>query len=214
MEINRIIARAERKGIAIKNVDEKYRHLVDTDIRIVMNWDADMMDIDLWTTDPFGVKCYYGYRLTATGGHNSCDFTQGYGPEEFMIRDAIKGKYTIEANYYGSHSQKVLGPVTVYTEVYTNYGRPDEKREVLTFRLAANKEVVKIGTVEHDGTIHPRHHDAPFDYQVRKGDTLASIARDQLGDETRVKDILELNPGLTANGKLKVGTIIRLPAAN
>ena len=211
-EINRIIARAERKGLKIQNVDDQYRRLIDTDIRIVLNWDADMMDIDLWTTDPFNVKCYYGYRLTPTGGRNSCDFTQGYGPEEFMIRDAIKGEYKIEANYFGSHSQKVLGPVTLYTEVYTNYGRPDEKREVLTCRLANNKEVVLIGHISHDGTVRKPYHDAPFDYQVKKGDTLESIAKEQLGDASRVNDILELNPQLSADEKLKVGSIIKLPA--
>ena len=210
-EINRIIARAERKGVKIQNVDDQYRRLIDTDIRIVLNWDADMMDIDLWTTDPFNVKCYYGYRLTPTGGRNSCDFTQGYGPEEFMIRDAIKGEYKIEANYFGSHSQKVLGPVTLYTEVYTNYGRPDEKREVLTCRLANNKEVVLIGHISHDGTIRKPHHDAPFDYQVKKGDTLESIAKEQLGDALRIDDILALNPQLSADEKLKVGSIIKLP---
>ena len=210
-EINRIIARAERKGIKIQNVDEQYRRLIDTDIRIVLNWDADMMDIDLWTTDPFNVKCYYGYRLTPTGGRNSCDFTQGYGPEEFMIREALKGEYKIEANYFGSHSQKVLGPVTLYTEVYTNYGRPDEKREVLTCRLAYNKEVVFIGSITSDGAVRAPHHDAPFDYQVKKGDTLESIAKEQLGDASRVDDILALNPQLSPDQKLKVGAIIKLP---
>lgn len=212
-EANRILARAERKGVKIENFPKQYRHLVDTDLRIVLNWDADMMDIDLWTTDPFGVKCYYGYRNTTTGGRNSCDFTQGYGPEEFMIRDSVAGKYKIQANYYGSHSQKVLGPVTLYTEVYTNYGRPNEKREVLTCRLAENKEVILIGTIEQDGKNVPRHHDEPFDYQVKKGDTLVSIAKQEFGDEGRVDDILALNPGLKADSKLKVGTIIKLPAS-
>ena len=208
-EINRIIARAERKGVKIQNVDEKYRHLVDTDIRIVLNWDADMMDIDLWTTDPHGVKCYYGYRLTPSGGRNSCDFTQGYGPEEFMVRDALKGEYKIEANYYGSHSQKVLGAVTLYTEVYTNYGRPNEKREVLTCRLNQNKEVVLIGTIDHDGTVRPRR-TAPFDYQVKKGDTLESIAREQLGDAALAPEILKSNPQITDPDHLRVGTILHL----
>ena len=129
-----------------------------------------------------------------------------------MIRDAIKGEYKIEANYFGSHSQKVLGPVTLYTEVYTNYGRPDEKRDVLTCRLASNKEVVLIGHISHDGTIRKPHHDAPFDYQVKKGDTLESIAKEQLGDASRIDDILALNPQLSADEKLKVGSIIKLPA--
>jgi len=211
-EINRMIARAKRKGIEIKGVDKKFIHLIDTDIRIVLNWDADMMDIDLWTIDPEKVKCYYGYRKTGTGGRNSCDFTQGYGPEEFMIRDALKGKYKILAHYFASHSQKALGPVTLYVEVFTNFGRVDEKKEVLTCRLANNKEEIEIGAIEHSGINRPPHHDAPFSYQIKKGDTLESIAKTQLGDASRVKDILALNPNLPATGKLPVGVIIKLPA--
>lgn len=210
-ELNRVIARANQKNITIKNVPESLVHNIDTDIRIVLNWDADMTDMDLWTIDPFNVKCYYGYRNTPTGGYNSCDFTQGYGPEIFMIRNAIKGTYKIQANYYGSHSQKVLGPVTLYTEIYTNYGRPDEKREVITYRLTGRREVVDVATIDHDGVNRPQLHTKPFHYQVKTGDTLRSIAKRFLGDEKRVDDILKLNPTITAPDNIRIGTIIVIP---
>ena len=210
VELNRIIARAQRHGITIANVDKNLVRLIDTDLRVVLNWDADMTDMDLWTTDRFGEKCYYGHRLTATGGHNSCDFTQGYGPEEFMIRKAADGDYTIEANYYGSHSQKILGPVTLYAEVFTNYGRPNEQKQVITFRLTGRSQVVKLGTVSLKQADKTRP-TATTHYQVKLGDTLASIAKAQLGDETRADDILKLNPHITNPNHLTVGIIIQLP---
>ena len=210
-EINRIAERAKRQNVAIKEIPEEFRHLIDVDIRVVINWDTDMTDMDLWVTDPFKEKCMYSHRFTATGGRNSPDFTQGYGPEEFMIRNAKKGDYVIETDYYGSHSQKVIGPVTLYAEVFTNYGRPDETHQTLSFRLGSRKEVVKVGVVSHTGENRPYTHDKPFQYQIKKGDTLESIAERELGDKKLVAEILKLNPGLNAE-RLPVGTIITLPA--
>ncbi|MCR4573734.1 MAG: DUF2135 domain-containing protein [Lentisphaeria bacterium] len=210
-EINRIAERAKRQNIAIKEIPEEFRHLIDVDIRVIINWDTDMTDMDLWVTDPFREKCMYNHRFTATGGRNSPDFTQGYGPEEFMIRNAKKGDYVIETDYYGSHSQKVIGPVTLYAEVFTNYGRPDETHQTLSFRLGERKQVVKVGVVSHTGENRPFTHDKPFQYQIKKGDTLESIAERELGDKKLVDEILKLNPGLNAE-RLPVGSIITLPA--
>lgn len=210
-EINRIAERAKRQNVAIKEIPAEFRHLIDVDIRVIINWDTDMTDMDLWVTDPFKEKCMYNHRFTATGGRNSPDFTQGYGPEEFMIRNAKKGDYVIETDYYGSHSQKVIGPVTLYAEVFTNYGRPDETHQTLSFRLGSRKEVVKVGFVSHTGENRPYTHDKPFQYQIKKGDTLESIAERELGDKKLVAEILKLNPGLNAE-RLPVGTIITLPA--
>ena len=211
-EINRMLLRAERKGIAIKNVDKEFIKPIQTDIRVVINWDTDMSDMDLWVTDVFGEKCFYSHRFTTTGGRNSCDFTQGYGPEEFMIRNAVKGKYHVQTDYYGTHSQKVLGAVTLYAEVYTNYAREDESRQFLAYRLDSRKQVIDVATIESDGIHKPGHHDQPFQYQVKKGDTLASIAKHFYGDESYVDDIVAANPGMKKDAPLKIGTIITLPA--
>jgi LysM repeat protein len=171
-----------------------------------------MSDIDLWVTDPFKVQCYYRTRFTPTGGRHSCDFTQGYGPEEFMVRNAVKGDYVIETDYYGTHTQKILGPVTLYAEVFTDYARPDEKKQVLAFRLNDRKQVVKVGTVSHSGVNRPAAHAEPFPYQIKKGDTLESIAVKELGDKKYIEGMLKLNPTLSNDGKLPIGQIIMLPA--
>lgn len=49
-------------------------------------------------------------------------------------------------------------------------------------------------------------------YTIKKGDLLRSIARTQLGNENRWKDIQALNPGLDPT-KLVVGATIRLPGS-
>ena len=48
-------------------------------------------------------------------------------------------------------------------------------------------------------------------YVVKAGDTMIKIARQEFGDEHRLKDIKALNPGIDAD-KLKVGQEILIPA--
>jgi hypothetical protein len=54
----------------------------------------------------------------------------------------------VNTNYYGSRSQKSLGPVTVYLELYTNYSKPNEKREILMIRLKEGRQTIEIGSLE------------------------------------------------------------------
>ncbi|MBR0458294.1 MAG: LysM peptidoglycan-binding domain-containing protein [Victivallales bacterium] len=211
-ELNRILLRAERKGVAIQNVDKRFLKPIQTDIRVVINWDTDMSDMDLWVTDTFGEKCFYSHRFTSTGGRNSCDFTQGYGPEEFMIRNAVKGTYRVQTDYYGTSTQKVLGAVTLYAEVYTNYARENENRQFLAYRLDSRKQVIDVATIDHDGVHAPKRYDKPFSYQIKKGDTLTSIAKQFYGDASYVDDIVAANPGMTKDAVLKIGAILTLPA--
>ena len=109
------------------------------DVRVVIDWDANETDIDLWVTDPNNEKCSYSNKNTRIGGRISNDITQGYGPEEFRLKNAIEGQYTIEVKFYGSRKQTVLGMVTVRAIVYTNFGTTDERKEVLTLQLEPQK---------------------------------------------------------------------------
>jgi len=145
-DMNCIIAQSKSK-INTSAIDKKLMENFPVDIRIVLTWNTDNCDIDLWVTDPDKEKCFYQNKVTANGGHLSRDFTQGYGPEEFCIKEAPEGTYKIEANYYGTSSQKMLQPVIVQAEVFTNFGRENQKREVLTLQLDSVKGVFTIGTV-------------------------------------------------------------------
>ena len=147
-EVNHLIPRAKAAGVSDVPLDPRLLTLLDVDVRIVMTWDADDTDIDLWVTEPSGEKAYYGHNRTTIGGLVSCDFTQGYGPEEYLVRKAAAGKYKIEANYFGSRAARLLGPVTVEVEVFTNYGRPNEQRRSLTLRLQEAQETIPIGEIK------------------------------------------------------------------
>jgi Ca-activated chloride channel homolog len=147
-EVNHLIPRAKAVGVSDIPLDPRLLKLLDVDVRIVMTWHADNTDIDLWVTEPSGEKAFYGHNRTTIGGLVSCDFTGGYGPEEYLVHKAAPGKYKIEANYYGSRAARLLGPVIVQVDVFTNYGRKNEQRKSLTLRLKDAQETVPIGEIE------------------------------------------------------------------
>lgn len=115
------------------------------DLRIVINWSSDNTDIDLWVIDPYKEKTYYSNKISRIGGKISNDITQGYGPEEFMIRDAVPGVYKIQANYYGNTQQKITIPVTIRAEIYSNYAKSSQQQKEIVLRLKNKKAVIDIG---------------------------------------------------------------------
>ena len=148
-EMNKVIAQAarERVNLSLDNIDKRLIYNMPVDIRIVLNWDTDNSDMDLWVTDPYGEKCAYDNTLTHIGGAISRDFTGGYGPEEFLIKQSVNGTYQIQANYYGSTEQTLIGPTTIYLDIYTRFSDNKEKKETITLRLTENKEIIDIGQI-------------------------------------------------------------------
>ncbi|ASS48345.1 MAG: hypothetical protein A3D31_08725 [Candidatus Fluviicola riflensis] len=144
-EMNTIMANSTQ-ALNITNIDKRLIAHMPVDMRVLITWDADNCDIDLWVTDPRGEKCYYSNKLTAAGGRISNDFTGGYGPEEFLIKKAIPGNYKIECHYYGSSAQTVMGIATVQVQMFTNYGRKSQRMKSITRRLDVEKEVLELAT--------------------------------------------------------------------
>lgn len=143
-EINAIVAGA-RTPLDTSRIDPRLLKNLPLDLRVVMTWDADNADMDLWVTDPNGERCYYGHALTSLGGRMSRDFTQGYGPEEFSLRRAAPGKYKIEANYYGNRQQVLAGATTLQVKLFSGFGTARQKEQVITLRLKDRGETVYVG---------------------------------------------------------------------
>ena len=145
-EINNIVN--TQKGLRTSFIDKRLLKKEPVDIRVVLTWDTDNSDMDLWVTDPEEERCFYGHRQTYLGGIISQDVTGGYGPEEFMLKKASKGNYKIEVNYYGNRSQKQLLPVSLRITFFTHYGTPQEKKQETTVRLSNQREVIEVGSFE------------------------------------------------------------------
>ena len=148
-DLNSLIAR--HQGIDVSYIDKRLLKKEPVDVRVVLSWDTDNCDMDLWVTDPKDEKCYYQNTLTYLGGKISRDVTQGYGPEEFMLKKAENGKYKVQVDYFGTHSQKQLMPVSLRITFYTHFGTPQQKQEETTVRLSNTKEVIEVGAFQVTG---------------------------------------------------------------
>lgn len=143
-ELNAIVATSEAK-LDTGAIDPRLLKNLPLDLRVILSWDADNTDIDLWVTDPNGEKAFYGHQLTYQGGRMSQDFTGGYGPEEFSLRQAKPGKYKIEAQFYGHRQQIVAGATTLSMKLATGFGTRAQQEKSVTLRLAGQSEVVLVG---------------------------------------------------------------------
>ena len=103
---------------------------------MLCRYNQNQTDIDVWVTEPRGEKCYYGNKSTQISGRISKNITQGYGPEQFMLKKAIKGKYIIETNFFGETQLKTSGPTTIMSEIYLYYSYGREERQILTLQDA------------------------------------------------------------------------------
>jgi len=132
MEINNILS--QNKNVDASKIDDRLKANLPVDIRVVINWNKDNTDIDLWVTDPRGENCSYSHKSTEIGGRLSNDFTQGFGPEQFLLKKAIKGKYKIKTNFYGERQNMLSGPTTVMAEVYLYYSDGRQERKIAVFQ--------------------------------------------------------------------------------
>jgi TonB-dependent SusC/RagA subfamily outer membrane receptor len=147
-EINRIIALNKGK-LDLSSIPKTVIKSLPVDIRIVMDWNMNNTDIDLWVTDPNNEKCYYGHNRTEIGGRISHDMTQGFGPEQFLLKKAIKGTYKIEINYYGDRQATIAGPTTIMAEMFTHYGTPQEKKELIVLQMKKESDgAVYVGDLD------------------------------------------------------------------
>lgn len=142
-EMNRLISMNTKLNLS--NIDKRLIYTMPLDVRVVLDWTADNSDIDLHFVDPYGEEGFYGNKLTRIGSRLSGDITQGFGPEEFALKEAVKGKYTAKVKYFGDSRQNLAGPITLRVIMYTNYGKKNEKMEEIMIRLKDKKEMFEIG---------------------------------------------------------------------
>lgn len=147
-EYNNILDGAKRAGLTKSPLDDRFIKPMQLDVRIAMTWDADATDMDLHVLEPSREEAYYSHNLTTIGGKVSRDFTQGYGPEVYTVKTAMKGTYKVKTKFYGSSAASLIGAVTLQIDVFTNWGRPNEKRQSMTLRLTEAKEDFLVGEIE------------------------------------------------------------------
>ena len=118
------------------------------DLRVVVDWNKDQTDIDLHVIEPGGEECSYKNKITKSGGRLSEDMTEGYGPEEYSIRKAVKGKYKIRVNYYGDAYQREQVPAFLKLTIYKNYGKNNQQVIIKSVLLKNEKGLVDLAEID------------------------------------------------------------------
>ena len=140
-EMNALVAGAG-KAVKTDAINPRLIKNLASDLRVVLSWDTDNTDMDLLVTGPDGEAASFQNPLTKLGGRMSRDCTQGYGPEEFMLKKASPGVYRVEADYYGHSRQTIAGEVTMMVTVFSKFGTPGQKEERITLWLKKAKDRV------------------------------------------------------------------------
>lgn len=145
VEMNNLISL--HPEIILSDIDKRLIFAMPVDIRIVLGWSTDNLDIDIYVKEPLGGEASYENRFTGIGGRVSEDLTQGFGPEEYMLKKAPDGKYEVFTDYYGDGRQTISGPTVLYLDIYTFYGTKKQTHKRVMVRTENVKENNVIGTV-------------------------------------------------------------------
>ncbi len=153
VDMNAVIATATASGKTLETarIDARLRRHLPLDVRVVLTWDADNTNIDLVMTDPNERLQRYGFP-SYQGGQLSMNYTGGYGPEEYALKNAKPGKYRIEARHSG-HRQQVSRPIdpTVLVRVQSAFSTPQQQEKLYSVRLSRVGESRFIGELEIPG---------------------------------------------------------------
>ncbi|MBQ4820348.1 VIT domain-containing protein [Aquimarina sp. MMG016] len=144
----RTLIKEHKNDLDLSKIDKELLEPVDFDIRITTDWNHNDTDIDLHIIDPNLEECYYSHNKTSIGGKMSQDMTQGFGPEEFTLKDAIKGAYYIKVKYYGDRYQKLENPTFMKVTIFKKYGTKKETKETKVIRLTKQDDEEIVAKVE------------------------------------------------------------------
>lgn len=148
MEANAFIPRLKALGVRQTILDRRLVARLDVDLRVTIEWNTAATDLDLWVTEPSGERAIYSNPLTAMGGRLSNDMTAGFGPEEYLLRRAPDGRFQVAADVFAADPLDPNGPSIVTARLTHNFGRADERTEVMDLELQPDAEgAIPIGTL-------------------------------------------------------------------
>ncbi|AUC76738.1 VIT domain-containing protein [Olleya sp. Bg11-27] len=141
------LLQTHKKEIKLNDTQKQLLKPIKLDLRVVADWNHNDTDLDLWVETPKNKSISYKNNRSDYGDRLSEDMTDGYGPEEFMIKKGLKGDYEIELDYFADAVQKISGPTILKITIFKNYGSKNETKEVRIYRLDSKKDVLEIGSI-------------------------------------------------------------------
>lgn len=144
-EANGIIPRLSSSSRAEMTFPAELIQNLDLDSRVVMDWNIDHADMDLAVIEPTGEKASYQNKLTGIGGQLSDDMTDGYGPEQYVLRNAYAGAYDVQTTFFSASEYNPNGAVSVRVRMTQNFGRNNQSTETVIVELKEQKAKISVG---------------------------------------------------------------------
>ncbi|MBR6412592.1 MAG: hypothetical protein IKS41_05485 [Alphaproteobacteria bacterium] len=151
VDLNGLIARD--KTLNTRDVNPHLIFNMPIDLRITLGWSARDKSVGLSVIDPYHQGVYRGEN---NSGAKHMHAGWGWGPESYMIKKAIEGKYDIKAHdYYSDNRQGVVLPVFAWVDVYTHFGQKNQKHERTLIRMDEVKNQ-ELGSVSFESASCPK----------------------------------------------------------
>ncbi len=128
-----------------KKVEKEF--MVSGDLRIVLTWTSSDTDIDLHLITPSGKDFFYRNTESNSVRYNT-DITEGYGPEEIIVKKAEKGTYSVMVDFFADRQQTIHGPVGLSIEIYKYFGTNKETRTEKVLTLTKEAKNVLATTIK------------------------------------------------------------------
>ena len=117
------------------------------DILVTITWNTDRTDVDLHVREPNGEVCKYSNKNTEIGGRLTRDVTQGFGPEMYVLENAINGDYRILAHYFRADGNRTNVRTKVYARIYLGWGSEHEEVRDVVVPLVSGGQYHDVGVV-------------------------------------------------------------------
>ena len=121
----------------IPKIDETFDKLLDTDLRVVIRRAYDTPYDRLGVVEPTTeeVSSEYGNIYSAIGGFQPASWNNG--TEEYLLKSAPKGKYSIYTGFYGAGYSCLDSSfsLAVKATIYKNWGRPNQSEKTINYHL-------------------------------------------------------------------------------
>jgi hypothetical protein len=149
VEANALIPRLRALGGSTPGLDPRLIALIDVDLRVTIEWQTEASDVDLWVDEPNGERVIFSAPRSSGGGRLSNDMTQGYGPEEYLMRRAPPGRYEIRANVFAADRLNPNGAQRVVARIFRDFGRATEREEIVDIEMMPDEQERerRVGTV-------------------------------------------------------------------
>ncbi len=118
------------------------------DLVVTITWNTDNTDVDLHVVEPSGEEVFFSHTRSKSGGRLTRDVTQGYGPEMYVLREAPKGTYQIDAVYFASDQNRTSVRSKVGVTLIEDWGKPTERvtEKVVTLEYGRDRHAIATVT--------------------------------------------------------------------